>query len=93
MSTDTNSSTYVKALGYVKRTKNRQQIVNIIANTRKTPSEIKEIMDVDFSLVSRALRDLKDRDIVVCENPEDRIGRLHKLTNLGLQIYEELNQK
>ena len=44
MSTDTNSSTYIKALGYVKRTKNRQQIVNIIANTRKTPSEIKEIM-------------------------------------------------
>ena len=89
MSTDTNSSTYIKALGYVKRTKNRQQIVN----TRKTPSEIKEIMDVDFSLVSRALRDLKDRDIVVCENPEDRIGRLHKLTDLGLQIYEELNRE
>jgi DNA-binding MarR family transcriptional regulator len=50
-------------------------------------------MDVDFSLVSRALRDLKDNGIVVCENPEDRIGKLHKLTNLGLQIYEELNQE
>ena len=91
MSTDTNSSTYIKALGYVKRTKNRQQIVNIIANTRKTPSEIREIMDVDFSLVSRALWDLRDNDIVICRNPEERIGRLYELTDTGLKIYEELN--
>ncbi len=91
MSTDTNNSTYIKALAYVKRTKNRQEIVNIIANTRKTPSEIREIMDVDFSLVSRALRDLRDNDIVICRNPEERIGRLYELTDTGLKIYEELN--
>ncbi|SDA48941.1 hypothetical protein [Methanobrevibacter millerae] len=48
-------------------------------------------MYVDFSIVSRALIDLKDKDIVVCENPKDRIGKLHKLTDLGLQIYNELN--
>ena len=91
MSTDTNNSTYIKALAYVKRTKNRQEIVNIIANTRKTPSEIREIMDVDFSLVSRALWDLRDNDIVICRNPEERIGRLYELTDTGLKIYEELN--
>ena len=93
MSTDTTSSTYIKALGYVKRTKNRQEIVKIIGARKKTPSEIVKIMDVDFSLVSRALRDLKDNDIVTCVNPEERTGRLYELTKDGLKVYEELTQE
>ena len=93
MSTDTTSSTYIKALGYVKRTKNRQEIVKIIGTRKKTPSEIVKIMDVDFSLVSRALRDLKDNDIVICANPEERTGRLYELTEDGLKVYEELTQE
>ena len=90
MSTDTNSSTYIKALAYVKRSRNRQQIIKIIATTRKTPSEIREVMDVDFSLVSRVLADLKENNLVMCWNPDDRTGKLHELTELGLQVYEEL---
>jgi len=47
-------------------------------------------MDKRFSLVSRILADLKEHDIVVCTNEDDKTGRIYKLTDRGLEIYNEL---
>ena len=93
MSDEKDTRTYDAAYAYVKRSKNREQIINIIATSRKTPSEIVEIMDARFSLVSASLSDLKSEGIIFCINEEDKTGRLYKLTDLGKQIFEELNQE
>ncbi|WP_295613867.1 winged helix-turn-helix domain-containing protein [uncultured Methanobrevibacter sp.] len=90
---DTDTPTYVNAFTYVKRSKNRQDIIKIIATSRITPSEIRAEMDSSFSLTSRALRDLLDHDIVKCMNPEARTGRVYYLTDLGLKIYNELESR
>ena len=90
---DTDTPTYVNASTYVKRSKNRQDIIKIIATSRITPSEIRAEMDSSFSLTSRALRDLLDHDIVKCMNPEARTGRVYYLTDLGLKIYNELESR
>ena len=87
---DTDTPTYVNAFTYVKRSKNRQDIIKIIATSRITPSEIRAEMDSSFSLTSRALRDLLDHDIVKCMNPE---ARVYYLTDLGLKIYNELESR
>ena len=81
---------YDQAFAYVKRSKNREQLIKILATNRKTPSEITETMDKRFSLVSRILADLKEHDIVVCTNEDDKTGRIYKLTDMGLKIYNEL---
>ena len=93
MSDEKENQEYINAFGYVKRSKNRQEIIKIIATTRKTPSDITEIMDTRFSLVSSILSDLKNNDIVVCLNEEDKTGRLYVLTKLGLEILDELDQQ
>lgn len=93
MSDEKDTRTYDAAYAYVKRSKNREEIINIIATSRKTPSEIVEIMDARFSLVSALLSDLKSQGIIFCINEEDKTGRLYKLTVLGKQIFEELNQE
>jgi len=67
-----------------------EQLIKILATNRKTPSEITETMDKRFSLVSRILADLKEQDIVVCTNEDDKTGRIYKLTDMGLEIYNEL---
>ena len=50
-------------------------------------------MDARFSLVSALLSDLKSQDIIFCINEDDKTGRLYKLTDLGVRIFEELNQE
>ena len=82
--------TYIEAFAYVKRSKNRQEVIQILAKGRKTPTDIVEEMDVRFSLISRALAELKDKDIVECINEQEKVGRLYRLTDIGMQISEEL---
>ncbi|MBE6495242.1 MAG: hypothetical protein E7Z79_08760 [Methanobrevibacter thaueri] len=65
-------------------------VIRIIATSMKTPTEIVEEMDARFSLVSRILGDLKDKEILVCVNEEDETGRLYKLTEIGLKIHNNL---
>ena len=77
----------------LKRSKNREKILSILATSRKTPSEIVEIMNARFSLVSASLADLKSQGIIFCINEDDKTGRLYKLTDLGVRIFEELNQE
>ena len=81
---------YDQAFAYVKRSKNREQLIKILATNRKTPSEITAAMDKRFSLISRILADLKEHNIVVCTNEDDKTGRIYKLTDMGLEIYDEL---
>ena len=81
---------YLDALAYVKRSKNRKRVVKLISTTRMTPSEITSEMDVRFSLVSAILADLKKANVVVCLNEKEKTGRLYKLTDKGLAIYNEL---
>ena len=77
----------------LKRSKNSEEILSILATSRKTPSEIVEIMNARFSLVSASLADLKSQGIIFCINEDDKTGRLYKLTDLGVRIFEELNQE
>ena len=70
---DIDDPTYIDAFTYVKRSKNRQQVIKILATSKnKVPSDITEEMNVRFSLVSRILRDLKNKNIVACINEEDK---------------------
>ena len=47
-------------------------------------------MDVRFSLISRTLAELKDKEIVECINEQEKVGRIYKLTDLGFEIHDEL---
>jgi DNA-binding MarR family transcriptional regulator len=40
--------------------------------------------------ISNVLRQLKEKDIVECINPEVRKGRLYRLSDNGLDILDEL---
>lgn len=88
---DTDTSTYIDAFTYVKRSKNRQKVITIIGLSRnKIPSEITEEMDARFSLTSRVLSDLRKKNIVKCLDSEAKTGRVYYLTELGLEIYKDL---
>lgn len=81
---------YIEAFAYVKRSKNRQEVINILTKGRRTPNDIVEEMDVRFSLISRTLAELKDKEIVECINEQEKVGRIYKLTDLGFEIHDEL---
>ncbi|WP_407380285.1 hypothetical protein [Methanobrevibacter sp.] len=44
-------------------------------------------MDARFSLTSRVLVDLREKNILECMDSEAKTGRVYYLTDLGLKIY------
>ena len=85
-----NNEDLIKTISYIKRSKNRTKIVLIIGKNFKMPSEIAREMGFNISQISAILSDLKKEDIVVCINEEEKVGRLYKLTEKGLNAYKTI---
>ena len=84
----------LKAIGFIKRGKNRKEIFMNLDNPMM-PSELvmkiyKSNSNTYFNLVSRALSELKDKKLVEVVNPEDRTGRIYRRTKEGEKVVREL---
>ncbi len=83
-----NNKEIMKAVSYIKRSNNRYVLVMNMNKKFKMPSEIAGEMDLRINQISAVLSDLKKEDIVTCINEEEKVGRLYKLTDKGLEAYK-----
>lgn len=76
---------------YVLMSSYRERAVNVLHEYNfMTPKYIAENCNVRSNHISKTLRELKDKKLVVCINEEAHKGRLYKLTELGQEIYNIL---
>lgn len=78
----------LKVKSYIEISKYRAKVVKSIGEDVKTPTNIAKECGIRTNHISNVLRDLKEHDIVECINEEMRKGRLYKLTEKGLKVYE-----
>lgn len=75
---------------YVNRSKYRVRALKAIGEDVKIPKEIAEDSGILQNHISNVLRELKERDMVECINPNVRKGRLYRLSEEGLNILDKL---
>ena len=56
----------------------------------KTPTKIAQDTDIKVNHISKVLKELKEKNLVICINEEKRKNRIYKLTPQGKQITEKL---
>ena len=79
----------IKTASYIDSSKQRKEIVKILSNDSfKKPSDLAKELDIRTNHVSRVLKDLKEEEIVICVNEEEKRGRLYKLTDKGKDAYD-----
>lgn len=83
-----NDEELIRAISYIKRSRNRTEIVIALGENFKMPSEISRDMNLKISQISAILSDLKKEEIAVCINEEEKVGRLYKLTEKGNEAYK-----
>ena len=83
----------IKTISYIKRSRNRINIVLLLGENFKIPSELARDMNLKISQISAILSDLKKEGIVVCINEEEKVGRIYKLTEKGKNAYEIIKKK
>jgi len=72
--------------GYVVVSKYRKEIVLALLDHPKTPNQLSDQLRVNVSHVSRALRELTQKQIVSCLAPNRIKGRVYGLTGKGTKI-------
>ena len=80
----------VKNISYVKLSKHRIKVLLALENKLMFPSNIAKEVDMPLSDVSRALKGLKDKELVICLNEEDFQGRLYQITENGKNLINYL---
>lgn len=78
-----------KTYSLVVRGSQRKKVVKAL-DRPKIPTQIKEKTKLSLNNVSDVLRLLEKIDVVKCSNPEEKTGRVYKLTEKGMKIREEL---
>jgi len=76
----------IKILSFVRSSKHRENILRFIDDEIKIPTEIARNINISSKHISKYLGELKDKNVVVCLNENDKRGRLYKLTPLGNEI-------
>jgi len=79
-----------KDISYVLRAKNRKRIIKAL-NEPKLPSQLAEELEMHISHVSRTLNQLQKAEMVECLTPEEKVGRLYRLTEKGKEIRNRID--
>lgn len=77
-------------LSFVRRSKRRKQILEILTNKRLIAADIAKEIGMYKSHVARTLNELNKKKLIVCENPRDKAYRYYHITVLGKHIFSEL---
>jgi len=81
--------------GWVKRGKRRQQALEVF-NKSPNPLTINDIHDktrIALSQASAIVAELEHEGVIECLTPQDKIGKLYRITKEGKEIITTLNNK
>lgn len=83
-----------RLLSEVNRSRYRREALTYLNRVEepRTPTEVASKIDAPMNHVSRALREMKERDLVTVINPEAPYDRRYRLTNQGVQIAQKLTE-
>jgi len=77
-------------IGKVNASSYRKKILESLSKEPKTPTILEKELDIKFSHISRALKELEDMKLIKCLTPELRKNKFYGITELGKEILEKL---
>lgn len=81
----------LKVFAYVNISSYRVRSVKALKGEVKTPTDIARDADIKLNHISKILGQLKECGVAVCLNEDARRGRLYKLTSVGEEIVDHLD--
>ncbi|WP_405294553.1 transcriptional regulator [Methanobrevibacter sp.] len=81
----------LKVFAYVNISSYRVKTVKVLKGQTKTPSAIARDSGIKLNHISKVLRQLKNWKVVECLNEDAHHGRLYRLTSVGDEIVDHLD--
>ena len=69
-------------LSFILSSNVRTEIILAIANGIVIPSKKRKSLNQKFSIISKNLKDMENREIIICKTPFKRKGRIYNITSI-----------
>ena len=81
-----------KVYAWVKIGFRKKDILKLLSNSKQPLSakDIKKRLKMAFPQISLLLKELSEKELILCLNPEDNIGKIYMLTRNGEEIIHEI---
>lgn len=79
-----------EVVSFVFSSETRSRVLRSLKSRKATPSQIADEVNQPLSHVSRALKELQDKELVVCLTPNRKKARLYAITPAGADILSRL---
>ena len=76
-------------LSFILRGERRKAIL-LCLDKPKIPKEIARCCKVSIHNVSKSLKELMEKNLILCKNPEDKFYRFYELTKKGKELIKDL---
>ncbi len=80
----------VDSLNFVISSETRLKILSFLSKGSCTPTQLAKEVQKHLSHISRALRELESKDLVICSSPRNSKPRVYYLTTEGDKIMREI---
>ena len=80
-----------KQISFALKSKKRKNLL-LSLKTPKTPTQLSKILKTSLPNISMKLKDLRNMGIVECITPDERKGRIYRLTKDGLEIIKKIEE-
>ncbi|MFH8119326.1 MAG: ArsR family transcriptional regulator [Candidatus Aenigmatarchaeota archaeon] len=77
-------------IAYVASSKYRTEILKLLKDRPKSPSEMSKLLKCPLSRVSEALRSLERMKLITCLTPRIQKGKIYKITEMGIEILKRI---
>ncbi len=78
-------------VSFVSRSEQRKRVLPLLKEPT-TPSTVSKKSGLYPTHVSRALKEFERKKLVECLTPNEQVGRLYKITKLGLEVLKNLEK-
>lgn len=68
----------------------RFTILSFLSRNSCTPTQLAKTFQKHLSHISRALKELENKDLVICNSPLNSKPRVYQLTNDGTELLKEI---
>ena len=80
---------YAEDIAFLLRAKNRIAVLKTLEKGSKISSQMEKETGLYKSHMSRALKELRDRNLIKCINPGDRTYKFYELTAKGKEVMKQ----
>ena len=78
-----------RVISFVARGRRRLEILKLLIDHGRSQVELMRLTKMYKTHTSRTLKELLEKKLIVCKNPEDRMYKFYKITKKGKEFLEE----